>query len=685
VLHIILGVFHMEFRGMGGRRRSGMASYLEEQRKRGRQTDAYTLSRVAKAFTPYTFQVVLVLLAILLTTGLGVINPLMIQRIFDDAIVKKNFHALLRDVAIMIIVPIVSGLIGVWQNYLNNSIGQKVMRDFRNKLYLHLQSMSLRFFTGTRTGEIQSRLSNDVNGVQGVVTSTASGIVANVATVISTIIAMMILSPLLTLVSLGLLPIFVWITMKLGNVRRTLSKETQQSMASLTAMMQETLSVSGILLMKTFGRQKYAQTLFDRENQNLMDLEVRQQMVGRWFFMFINAFFSVTPPIVYLIAGWQIISKSDPFMTFGTIVAFTTLQSRIFFPIGQLLSVQVDVQGALALFDRIFEYLDLPIDIEDAPNSYALVPAGSAGRITFKEVTFTYHRDVPEILSDLAKNNGKVDKSNPVGTKPLSLLARMSKSSRQSVEPLASSIEPEEEIIPRPALKNVSFDIQPGQLAALVGPSGAGKTTVTYLVPRLYEVDSGEVKIDGHNVKNVTLASLSDLIGMVTQETYLFHASVRENLLYAREDATEEEIITAARAAAIHDRIMDLDNGYDTVVGERGYKLSGGEKQRIAIARVILKNPRILILDEATSALDTHSERLIQAALVPLMKGRTTLAIAHRLSTILAADVILVVDKGEIVERGTHQELLDLGGLYAQLYNEQFSQSSQEEIVTLPE
>jgi ATP-binding cassette subfamily B protein len=674
--------------GMGGGRRSGMASHLEEQRKRGRQTDARTLRRVAKAFTPYIFQVVLVLLAILLTTGLGVINPLMIQRIFDDAIIKKDFHALLIDVAIMIVVPIVSGLIGVWQNYLNNSIGQKVMRDFRNKLYLHLQSMSLRFFTGTRTGEIQSRLSNDVNGVQGVVTSTASGIVANVATVISTIIAMMILSPLLTLVSLGLLPIFVWITMKLGNVRRTLSKETQQSMASLTAMMQETLSVSGILLMKTFGRQKYAQMLFERENQNLTDLEVRQQMIGRWFFMFINAFFSVTPPIVYLIAGWQIISKSDPFMTFGTIVAFTTLQSRIFFPIGQLLSVQVDVQGALALFDRIFEYLDMPIDIEDTPNAYTLGPARNAGRITFRNVTFTYKRDVPEILSDLAKNNAKVDRSNPVGIKPLSLLASMSKSSRQQlqpVEPRESSIEPEEEIVPRPALKNVSFEIQSGQLAALVGPSGAGKTTITYLVPRLHEVDNGEIEIDGHNIKDVTLASLSDLIGMVTQETYLFHASVRENLLYAREDATEEEMMTAARAAAIHDRILDLDDGYDTIVGERGYKLSGGEKQRIAIARVILKNPRILILDEATSALDTHSERLIQAALVPLMKGRTTLAIAHRLSTILAADVILVVDKGEIVERGTHQELLDLGGLYAQLYNEQFCQSSQEESVTWPE
>ncbi|HEY4032985.1 MAG TPA: ABC transporter ATP-binding protein, partial [Ktedonobacteraceae bacterium] len=332
-----MGFQGMGMGGMGGGRRSGMANYLEEQRKRGRKTDARTLRRVARAFIPYKLQVVMVIVAILLTTGLGVINPLMIQRVFDDAIVKRNFNGLLIDVSIMMVVPIVSGLIGVWQNYLNNTIGQNVMRDFRNQLYIHLQSMSLHFFTGTRTGEIQSRLSNDVNGVQGVVTSTASGIVANIATVASTIIAMLILSPLLTLVSLGLLPIFVWITTKVGNVRRIVSKETQQSMASLTAMMQETLSVSGILLMKTFGRQKYAQKLFERENQNLTDLEIRQQMIGRWFFMFINVFFSVTPPIVYLIAGWQIISKSDPFMTFGTIVAFTTLQSRIFFPIGQLL------------------------------------------------------------------------------------------------------------------------------------------------------------------------------------------------------------------------------------------------------------------------------------------------------------------------------------------------------------
>jgi ATP-binding cassette subfamily B protein len=620
--------------------------------------------------------VILVLIAILLTTVLGLVNPLLIARIFDDAIGKRDLQKLVFYVSIMVITPVITGLIGVWQTYLNNIIGQNVMRDFRNKLYAHLQNMSLRFFTGTRTGEIQSRLSNDVNGVEGVVTNTASGVVSNISTVASTIIAMLILSPLLTLISLCMLPIFLWITIKVGNARRRTSKETQKSMASLTAMMQETLSVSGILLMKTFSRQKYSLQLFDRENQNLTELEIRQQMIGRWFFMSIGVFFSVIPAAIYLVGGWQIITKSDPFLTLGIIVSFTTLQSRIFFPIGQLLQVQVDIQGALALFDRIFEYLDMPIDIQDAPNALVLQPEQVEGKVTFTDVSFTYQRD----------ESAGMESSIPVGgvngvpgrPKIPFLPGRVTVPDRgTTIATHKKAAIPEEEL--RPTLNHVSFEILPGQLAALVGPSGAGKTTITYMVPRLYDVDSGSVEIDGHNIKDVTLNSLGELVGVVTQETYLFHASVKENLLYAREDATDEEMIAAAQAAAIHDRIMELENGYDTIVGERGYKLSGGEKQRIAIARVILKNPRILILDEATSALDTHSERLIQAALEPLMRNRTTLAIAHRLSTILSADIILVVDHGEIVERGTHQELLDLGGLYARLYQEQFGQLPSEE------
>ena len=661
---------------MHGMRGSGMAAYLEDQKKRGRNTDVRTVRRVIQSFAPYKLQVVFVLFAILLTTGLGLVNPLMIRAIFDDAIGKHDLQRLVFYVAIMLVTPVITGLIGVWQTYLNNIIGQNVMRDFRNKLYTHLQSMSLRFFTSTRTGEIQSRLSNDVNGVEGVVTNTASGIVSNISTVISTIIAMLILSPLLTLISLCMLPLFLWITVKVGKVRRQTSKETQKSMAALTAMMQETLSVSGILLMKTFGRQKYAQQLFDRENMNLTALEIRKQMIGRWFFMTIGVFFSIIPAVIYLVAGWQIITGADRFLTLGIIVAFTTLQTRIFFPIGQLLQVQVEIQGALALFDRIFEYLDMPIDIQDSPKAQALKPEQIQGRVEFKDVSFTYQRDDSTGMVSSIPVGGVDDAPNRA--KIPFFPGRAAFPDKEVVKsPVEKSALSEEEL--RPTLNHVSFEILPGQLAALVGPSGAGKTTITYMVPRLYDVDSGSVEIDEHNVKDVTLNSLGELIGMVTQETYLFHASVRENLFYAREDATEEEMIAAAKAAAIHDRIMELDEGYNTIVGERGYKLSGGEKQRIAIARVILKNPRVLILDEATSSLDTHSERLIQAALEPLMKDRTTLAIAHRLSTILSADVILVVDKGEIVERGTHQELLTLGGLYSRLYEEQFGRLPIEE------
>lgn len=627
----------MSIHGMHGGR---MRAYYEEQKAQGHKTDAHTVRRVIASFRPYKMQVLLVLGAILTTTLLGLINPLMIQRILDDAIfARRDMHLLFIYVAIMVVTPIVSGIVGVGQSYLNNTIGQNVMRDFRNRLYSHLQRMSLRFFTSTRTGEIQSRLSNDVGGVQNVVTNTAPSIISNLSTTISTVIAMFIVSPLLTFVSLGLLPLFLWITYKVGNIRRETSKETQKSMAELTAMMQETLSVSGILLMKTFGRQEYARERFENENQHLAKLEIRQQMIGRWFFMFIGIFFSITPAIVYLIAGWQIIQHvnflGQP-LSLGAIVTFTTLQSRLFFPIGQLLNIQVEIQGALALFERIFEYLDLPIEIKDKPEALELKPEEVKGDVRFQNVTFTYKGQSNAETSDPGLN----------GNAPRELH--------------------------HTALHSVSFTIKPGQLAALVGPSGAGKTTTTYLLPRLYDVDSGSVQIDGHDVRDISLNSLSELIGMVTQETYLFHASIRENLLYAKQDATEEEIIAATKAAAIHDRIMELENGYDTVVGERGYKLSGGEKQRIAIARVILKNPRILILDEATSALDTHSERLIQAALDPLMKGRTTIAIAHRLSTILAADLILVMDKGRIVEQGTHQELLAKGGLYAHLYNEQF-------------
>lgn len=582
-----------------------------------------TFRRVAGFFVPYRTQIVMVLGAILLIAILGLANPILLKLILDDAILHRDLSKLTLYAGLMVMIPIITGLIGVGQTYLNNLVGQRVMRDLRDELYEHLQAMSLRFFSQTRTGEIQSRLSNDVGGVQNVITNTATGVVSNVTTTLSTIVAMFILSWQLTVLSLALMPLFLIITYRVGIIRRAISKSTQISMADMSVLTEETLSVSGILLTKVFGRQAQSAGRFHRENQRLADLELRQQMVGRWFFMLVSTFFSITPAAVYYVAGRLILSAPPgrAAITVGGIVAFTTLQSRLFFPVGQLLNVQVQIQAALALFDRIFEYLDLPIEIQDKPGAIALDPREVQGRVTFDHVYFSY---------------------NPTGS-PL-------------------------------ALDDISFEAEPGQLIALVGPSGAGKTTISYLVTRLYDVTGGSVRIDGIDVRAIELASLADIIGMVTQETYLFHATIGENLRFAMPEATDEAVLEAAKAANIYDRIMDLPEGLETVVGERGYRMSGGEKQRLSIARVVLKDPRILILDEATSALDTGSERLIQAALRPLMDGRTTIAIAHRLSTILAADQILVVDHGRIVERGTHADLLAENGAYARLYRQQFAE-----------
>jgi ATP-binding cassette subfamily B protein len=633
---------------------------------------ARTLRRIVAFFEPYRLQVLIVLGAILTTSLLGLINPLLLGLLIDQVIVGEDYAKLNLYVGLMIILPIITGLIGVGQSYLNNVIGQNVMQDLRGALYAHLQSMPLRFFTETRTGEIQSRLANDIGGVQAVVTDTASSVTSNLAVAISTTIAMFLLDWRLAILSLSLTPFFLYLTYRVGKVRREVSTETQKSLAELTATTEETLSVSGILLSKTFGQQANSITKFRGQNRRLAALQIRQAMVGRWFFMIIGTIFSIMPAFVYWLAGTLAANGSPDAPTAGTVVAFTTLQSRLFFPLGQLLNLQVEIQGSLALFDRIFEYLEMDPEIVDAPDAVAMHPATTVGRVRFHDVSFHYPTEaVPSQRAHeaVARGHDHDRLDEPEWAPEVELAAEAAQASATETEPPDAPGEP---ATPPFGLEHVDFTAEPGQLVALVGPSGSGKTTTTYLVSRLYDVDAGAVEIDDVDVRRIKLASLGEIIGTVTQETYLFHASVRDNLRYARPEATEDELVAAATAASIHERISELPEGYDTIVGERGYKLSGGEKQRLAIARVLLKDPRILILDEATSALDTVSERLIQRAFESLMEGRTTIAIAHRLSTILRADRIIVYDRGGIVEGGTHSELLALDGLYARLYREQF-------------
>src|SRR5438128_3150249 len=564
------------------------------------------IRRIGPLFAPYKLRLGGVLLLIVVSAGLGVLPAFLLKHVLE-AIARNDTRSLSFNAGGMIAIAIATGVLGVIQTLLSNQVGQRVMHDLRAGVFRHLQRLSLAFFTRTRTGEVQSRISNDIGGVQNVVTNTATSIASNVTTVAATMVGMLVLNWKLALFAFALIPFFVLLTRGVGNERRRIAKTTQETLADISSLVQESLSVSGIVLGKPMGGGNELANRFEADWMRLANLEVRQRMAGRWVMAAIQTSFAIMPAAVYWFGGLALAHGSHA-VSIPMLVSFTTLQTRLFFPVGSLLGVGLDVQTSLALFDRIFEYLDQPIDIEEKPNALAV---GQAGDVVFDDVWFRYGDDW--------------------------------------------------------TLQDVSFTVAAGTTTALVGETGSGKTTLGYLAARLYDVGRGNVSIDGVDVRDLTFEALSDLVGVVSQETYLFHASVRENLRFAKPDATDAEIEAAAEAARIHHVIAALPDGYDTVVGERGYRFSGGEKQRIAIARTILRNPPILVLDEATSSLDTETERLVQEALDRLSEGRTTIAIAHRLSTIRDADQIVVLDKGEVVERGTHDELMLAGGRYANL------------------
>ncbi len=623
-------------------RGSGWRSFMQADESMGKpHVDRQLLMRVLGYARPYWWLVLALTGTIIAISLIELVSPLLIRDLIDNALPNRDTSRLNLLALGLIGIPIATGLIGVLGRYVSARAGEGIIFDLRQQMFQHLQRMGLRFFTHTKSGEIISRFTSDVVGAQGAITGTLPNIVTNIVTLVSTLAVMITIEWRLTMLSVAVLPLFLLPARRVAHVLRDIRRQGMDYRADMSSQIGETLSISGALLVKTFGRWRQELGRFRDVNQKVRSIGVRQAMVGRWFSLGLSFAGALGTALIYWVGG-HLVLEGD--ISIGTIVAFAAYLRRLYGPISALSNVQVEFATSMVSFERVFLYLDLPVEIQDRPGAVELETV--RGHLRFEEVSFSY---LPDTEAKAAPNG---EENGTTGAKEKDALA-----------PVPSR---------RLALKDVSFEIQPGQLVALVGPSGAGKTTVTYLIPRLYDPTEGRIFLDGHDLRDVTLESLASHVGMVTQEAYLFHDTIRANLLYARPDATQDELEAACHAAHIHDFLQGLPNGYDTLVGERGYRLSGGEKQRLAIARVILKDPAFLILDEATSQLDSHNEALIQAALEPLFQGRTSLVIAHRLSTILAADKIVVMDQGEIVEDGTHAELLAEGGLYAHLYETQF-------------
>jgi ATP-binding cassette subfamily B protein len=612
--------------------------------------------RVLHYAKPYRWLIGVMLLLVLLTTGLMLLTPLILRDLIDNTIPNRNIHRLILLSVALLLIPSLTGIFNVIQRRVNARVGEGVTYDLRLALYGRLQRMSLRFFTNTKVGELMSRLNNDVVGAQDAISSTIVTIVTLIIQAAAVLTIMLTLEWRLTLISVAILPWFILAARLLGTRLRDIARKQLDAIAEMNAMMDETLNIGGALLVKLFGRQRSEIDRFSQRATQVRDLDVERTFTGSIFITIIALISAVGTALVYGLGGYFVIRGA---FTIGTIVAFGAYLGYLYSALQGLSNAPVDFATSMVSFERVFEVIDLPVDI--AEKSDATVLKDIQGEIVFENVSFNYEAGDEKLLSDV-RRYGSMDNVSTVLS--------------------GTQTSAEEEAAPRSqargiALENISFRAAPGQLVALVGPSGAGKTTLTYLIPRLYDPTSGTIRIDGHDLRDLTLDSLSAQIGMVTQETYLFHDTIRTNLLYARLNASQEELDTACRVANIYEFIHALPEGYDTIAGERGYRLSGGEKQRIALARVILKNPRILVLDEATSSLDSESEALIQDALAHVMTQRTSIVIAHRLSTILAADLILVMDRGRIVESGNHATLLAQGGLYTSLYQTQFRKSSQ--------